>query len=89
MLVHYNGNGWTDVTSTVPSRSSVPYLGFYGTAPNSVYLVDQFGEVLFWNGMAWALMDSGYQNSLNSISGTMGGHLWTVGPWGTVLHRYP
>ena len=62
--------------------------GIWGTAPDSLWAVGEFGSILSWNGTVWTELDIGIITSdIIAIDGVAADDVWAVGEDGTTL-RY-
>ena len=75
IILHYDGNAFTAVTTPAPTGFVTDFLGF---APDDLYATSDI-DLLHWDGAAWSVIDTGgaiAPTELTSIWGTSGGDLW-------------
>jgi len=75
IILHYDGNAFTQVTTPVPTGFVTDFLGF---APDNLYATSD-ADLLHWDGAAWSVVDTAGAidpTELTSIWGTSGGDLW-------------
>lgn len=69
-----------------PLPLEVNLNAIWGFSSDNLWAVGDSGQILRWNGTAWALSPSGTTRNLNSIWGSSPTDLWAVGELGTILH---
>ncbi|HVT39092.1 MAG TPA: Ig-like domain-containing protein [Gemmatimonadaceae bacterium] len=78
--------GTTLVWSSVPSGTTQPLHGVWGTAASDVWAVGGNGTILHYDGTAWSTAPSGTTRFLYAVWGTSASNAWAVGDNGTILH---
>lgn len=81
-IYHYNGSGWTSMTS----GTSVQLNSVWCSSSNDAFAVGNAGTILHYNGSDWTSMTSGTTNTLISVWGNSGSDVFAVGGAGTILH---
>ena len=75
IILHFDGNAFTQVTTPAPTGFVTDFLGF---APDDLYAVADV-DLLHWDGAAWSVIDTAGAidpTELTTIWGTSGGDLW-------------
>jgi photosystem II stability/assembly factor-like uncharacterized protein len=84
---HFNGNAWSDITSSLDPQGTVPSLyAIWGSDSSHVWAVGDGtvngGTMLFWNGSTWAPKATGASGPFESsvaIWGSGPNDLWVIG----------
>jgi len=85
-ILHYDGNTLSAM-ETGTLLDDILYLrDVWGSSGSDVYAVGSEGAILHYNGIGWALMNSGTTNELWSIWGSSSQDVFVVGKEGIVLH---
>lgn len=58
----------------------------WGSGPNDVFAVGNYGTILHYDGIEWQVIDSGTTQNLNGVWGSNGDNVFAVGNGGTILH---
>jgi hypothetical protein len=85
-IARRTGGNWV-AAGGFPDQASVK--GVWGTAANAVYAVSVQGDVLRWDGQAWASMNAktaSMQKSLTRVWASGPGDIWAIGQQGTIIH---
>jgi len=81
-VVHWNGAGWTSMTSGTTSD----LFAVWADTTTDAWAVGTSGAIVHWNGTAWAAVPSGVTNYLYGVWGSGPSDVWAVGETGTTLH---
>jgi hypothetical protein len=92
-VIHFDGNLkiWSDkipVTADgAPMRVQDDLNAVWGTGPNRVYIVGDFGTILEGGKNGLAVQNTGVTKDLHGVWGTSNNNVYAVGTGGTILHR--
>jgi hypothetical protein len=84
---HFNGNVWSDITSSLDPQGTMPSLyAIWGSDSSHVWVVGDGtangGTMLFWNGSTWAAKAAGASGPFEAsfaIWGSGPNDLWVIG----------
>ncbi len=83
-IVHYNGTGWTAMSSGL---TEVSLKGVWGSGTTNVYAVGDSGAIVRYNGTGWsAVPSSGTTQTLNGVWGSGPNDVYAVGNSGAIVH---
>jgi photosystem II stability/assembly factor-like uncharacterized protein len=77
----YDGTSWTK--QTVPTAG--PFVGVWGFASGTVYVVGHGGQVLRYDGTAWKVLQSGTKGTLTRVYGASTANVFLFGDGGAML----
>jgi len=60
--------------------------GVWGTGPNNVYAVGEYGKIRHYDGSSWSWVSSGTTDVLRAVWGSGPNDVFAVGDHGTILH---
>jgi photosystem II stability/assembly factor-like uncharacterized protein len=72
-----------DLEQTVPSAG--PFVGVWGFASGTVYVVGSSGQVLRYDGTTWKALQSGTSSNLTRVYGASTASVCVLGDAGTLL----
>jgi hypothetical protein len=84
-LVHWNGQGWSLVSSPLP-LGVVGAGGVWGLGAKQVWLVGADPRIAVWDGSAWTIQHADPVGAaLDAVGGSDPSHLWAVGENATIM----
>ncbi len=71
----YDGAAWAYMSGTM----GVPCTRVWGSGPNDIFVVGEFGLIRRYNGAGWTIMDSGTDSHLQGVWGSGPNNVYAVG----------
>jgi hypothetical protein len=69
-----------------PNSTLANLNAIWGSAPDDIWAVGDYGAIVHWDGQAWSAVPSGTTYILSGVWGSGRDDVWAVGSFGTVLH---
>ena len=67
---YYDGNNWTDIAdNNNVLQANIGYTSLWGTSSSNLYLGNQSGRIIFWNGNSASIVFDNNGGTLNDIEG--------------------
>ncbi len=82
VVMHWDGGAWSAPVSVGDGQ----FEAVWGSGSADVWAVGAGGLIAQWDGSGWSTVPSGTAAGLNGVWGSSSDQ-WTVGQFGTILHR--
>jgi hypothetical protein len=83
LIARGSGNAWSQIA---PSITPASYTDVWGASAHDVLVVSEYGQILRWDGTAWAVKWSDPTVSFYGVWGTAADNVFAVGSAGSVVH---